>query len=209
MHITNISEAKASLSKLIEKVLKGEEVVIGKSGKPVAKLIPYDLDSTPRKLGAGKWQGQIWMADDFDDLPEDILTALLPVRKTKMNLLLDTHAFLWAVDNNPNLSPAAREAIIDGHNIVYVSAASAWEISIKRAIGKLKMPQSDYLEELRLHRFTPLSITTAHALAVENLPRHHKDPFDRMLIAQAREERLALVTHDQRISAYDVRIIET
>ena len=73
MHITNISEAKASLSKLVEKVLKGEEVVIGKSGKPVAKLVPYNLDSTPRKLGAGKWQGQIWMADDFDDLPEDIL----------------------------------------------------------------------------------------------------------------------------------------
>ena len=126
-----------------------------------------------------------------------------------MNLLLDTHVFLWAVDNNPNLSPVAREAIVDGHNIVYVSAATAWEISIKWGIGKLKIPESDYLEELRLHRFTPLSITTEHALAVGNLPSHHKDPFDRMLIAQAQEENLALVTRDPRLKAYDVRIIET
>ena len=126
-----------------------------------------------------------------------------------MNLLLDTQVFLWAVDNNPNLSPVAREAIVDGHNIVYVSAATAWEISIKRAIGKLKIPESDYLEELRSHRFMPLSITTEHALAVENLPSYHKDPFDRMLIAQAQEENLALVTRDPRIKAYDVRIIET
>jgi PIN domain nuclease of toxin-antitoxin system len=126
-----------------------------------------------------------------------------------MNLLLDTHVFLWAVDDNPNLSPVAREAIVDGHNIVYVSAATAWEISIKRAIGKLKIPESDYLEELRLHRFMPLSITTEHALAVENLPSHHKDPFDRMLIAQAQEEKLTFVTRDPRIKAYDVRIIET
>jgi prevent-host-death family protein len=73
MQITNISDAKASLSKLVEKVMKGEEVIIGKSGKPVAKLVPYNLDTSPRQLGAGRWQGQIWMADDFDELPEDIL----------------------------------------------------------------------------------------------------------------------------------------
>ncbi len=73
MQITNISEAKATLSKLVEKVLKGDEVIIGKAGKPVAKLVPYDLESSPRQLGVGKWQGKIWMADDFDDLPEDIV----------------------------------------------------------------------------------------------------------------------------------------
>lgn len=126
-----------------------------------------------------------------------------------MNLLLDTLVFLWAVDDAPNLSPAARAAILDGRNIVYVSSATAWEISIKHGIGKLNIPSSDYLEELRLHRFTPLNITTEHALAVESLPPHHKDPFDRMLIAQAQEERLTIVTHDQRIRLYDVRIIET
>ena len=73
MQITNISDAKASLSKLIERVMKGEEVIIGKSGKPVAKLVPYNLDTSPRQLGAGNWQGNIWVADDFDELPEDIL----------------------------------------------------------------------------------------------------------------------------------------
>ncbi len=73
MEITNISDAKASLSKLIEQVLNGEEVIIGKAGKPVAKLVPYDLDTSPRQLGAGQWHGRIWMADDFDELPEEIL----------------------------------------------------------------------------------------------------------------------------------------
>ena len=73
MQITNISDAKASLSKLIEKVLKGEEVIIGKAGKPVAKLVPYDLDTSPRELGVGHWKGRIWIADDFDELPEDVL----------------------------------------------------------------------------------------------------------------------------------------
>lgn len=126
-----------------------------------------------------------------------------------MNLLLDTHVFLWAVDDNPNLSPAAKSAILDGRNIVYVSAATAWEIAIKRGLGKLKIPRSDYLEELRLHRFTALDITTEHALSVERLPPHHKDPFDRMLIAQAQEEHLTIVTRDHRMSLYDIKIIET
>jgi PIN domain nuclease of toxin-antitoxin system len=124
-----------------------------------------------------------------------------------MNLLLDTHTFLWAIDNHPNLSPEARAAITDGNNMVYVSAATAWEISIKKAIGKLTMPNGDYLEELKVHRFTPLDITTEHALAVENLPQHHKDPFDRLLIAQAQIEKLTLVTRDSRIKQYAVQII--
>ena len=75
MQLTNISEAKASLSKLIEKVLQGEEVVIGKAGKPVAKLVPYKLDSPPRDLSQGIWKDQVWMADDFDTLPEDLMRA--------------------------------------------------------------------------------------------------------------------------------------
>lgn len=73
MQITNISDAKASLSKLIERAMNGEEIIIGKSGKPVAKLVPYNLDTSPRQLGVGQWKGNIWMADDFDELPEDIL----------------------------------------------------------------------------------------------------------------------------------------
>jgi prevent-host-death family protein len=73
MQITNISEAKASLSRLIEKALRGEEVIIGKAGKPIVKIIPYDYDTSPRQLGVGNWRGQIWIADDFDELPEDVV----------------------------------------------------------------------------------------------------------------------------------------
>jgi PIN domain nuclease of toxin-antitoxin system len=125
-----------------------------------------------------------------------------------MNLLLDTHTFLWAIDNHPNLSQKAREAIVDGNNIVFISAATAWEIAIKKAIGKLKLPESGYLQELTLHRFTPLDITTEHALAIEHLPPHHKDPFDRMLIAQALVDKLTLITRDEKIKAYAVSVIE-
>lgn len=73
MVITNISEAKTSLSRLIEAVLQGQEVIIGKAGKPVARLVPYKADPSPRQLGAGAWKGNIWIADDFDDLPKDVL----------------------------------------------------------------------------------------------------------------------------------------
>jgi len=125
-----------------------------------------------------------------------------------MNLLLDTHALIWVFSQNPRLSQAAIEAIRDGSNLVFVSAATAWEIVIKKALGKLKVP-GNYQEGLQRYRFTPLSITTEHALAVEQLPPYHKDPFDRMLIAQAQIERLTLVTRDPNMKAYGVPIIET
>ncbi len=73
MQITNISDAKATLSKLIERVLNGEEVIIGKAGKPIVKLIPYHLDPAPRQLGVGQWQGKIWIADDFDTASDEIV----------------------------------------------------------------------------------------------------------------------------------------
>ncbi|MCA9962953.1 MAG: type II toxin-antitoxin system VapC family toxin [Anaerolineales bacterium] len=124
-----------------------------------------------------------------------------------MNLLLDTHIFLWAVEDHPNLSEAAREAIVAGDNVVFVSAATAWEIAIKRGLGKLDVPRGNYIEELKLHRFTPLDIKTEHALAVESLPPHHKDPFDRLLIAQAQIEQLTLITRDPKMMLYDVAFI--
>lgn len=73
MQITNISEAKASLSKLIEKALHGEEVIIGKAGKSVVKIVPFEIDTSPRQLGVGNWRGKLWIADDFDELPDDLL----------------------------------------------------------------------------------------------------------------------------------------
>lgn len=126
--------------------------------------------------------------------------------KVPLNLLLDTHVLIWVFSSDARLSKRARASIAAGSNQVFVSAATAWEITIKRALGKLEAPD-DYVDGLRLYRFTALDVTTQHALAVRELPPHHDDPFDRMLIAQARVEGLTLVTRDRRMSAYDVRLL--
>jgi PIN domain nuclease of toxin-antitoxin system len=120
-----------------------------------------------------------------------------------MRLLLDTHVLLWWLADDKGLSPAARSAIADGESAVFVSSASAWEIAIKRALGKLKAP-SDLEAQLESNRFEPLAITISHAMVAGALPRHHDDPFDRMLVAQAMNERLTVVTHDDRFALYGV-----
>ncbi len=125
-----------------------------------------------------------------------------------MNLLLDTHVLIWSLENNAALSGNARDAIIDGNNMAFVSAASVWEISIKKAMGKLIAPDN-LQEEIELHRFTSLSITIEHANLAGELPAIHKDPFDRMLIAQAMIEKLTLVTGDKFIARYDVNLLKT
>ena len=120
-----------------------------------------------------------------------------------MNLLLDTHVLLWWLDDPAQLSGAAVAAIRDEGNVVCVSAATAWEIVIKKALGKLDAP--DNLDEvLRECRFTPLPITVAHALAVRSLPMHHRDPFDRMLVAQSHAEGMTVVTRDPKVLEYTV-----
>lgn len=101
------------------------------------------------------------------------------------------------------MAPGARRAIEDPSNLVLVSAASAWEIAIKTAIGKLNAP-SDFEHQLVEHRLEALPVTVRHGLAVEHLPLLHGDPFDRLLVAQAQIEGLTLVTRDPRIEAYDV-----
>lgn len=120
-----------------------------------------------------------------------------------MRLLLDTHVLLWWLANDSALGEEAREGISAPGSSVYVSAASAWEISIKQALGKLDAP-SDLVRQLGTHRFEPLPITVSHAYAAGALPRHHDDPFDRMLVAQAGAEGLTLVTRDPRIVLYGV-----
>ena len=117
-----------------------------------------------------------------------------------MNLLLDTNVLLWWLADSPRLSGDARK-MITSSPVVYVSAATTWEIEIKRALGKLKAPE-DLEEELSANHFVPLAITVAHSIAAAKLPRHHDDPFDRMLIAQAAIESLTLVTSDRRLKDY-------
>ena len=123
-----------------------------------------------------------------------------------MNLLLDTHAILWWLTGDPRLRPAARASITKEAGHVVVSAASAWEMSIKAATGKLD-PPSEWLGVALASGFEPLSITFEHAVEAGGLPRHHADPFDRMLVAQARLEDLVIVTADPRIARYDVRTL--
>lgn len=122
-------------------------------------------------------------------------------------LLLDTHAFLWWLADDPQLGSKARDSVADGRNAVYVSAASVWEISIKRQLGKLTVP--DDLERIIDEEgFLALPIAAFHAEQAGNLPLHHRDPFDRMLIAQAQAEGLTLVSADSAFTAYGIRLLQ-
>lgn len=121
-------------------------------------------------------------------------------------LLLDTHALLWSVGDEELLSPAVHDVLSAGVVPAYVSAASIWEIAIKRASGKLDAPES-LLDKVAAARFIELQVTFEHGLLAGALPPHHKDPFDRMLVAQAQSEGLTLITNDERIAAYDVPVL--
>ena len=120
-----------------------------------------------------------------------------------MTLLLDTHVLLWWLADDPRLTPAMREAIADPSTSIMVSAASAWEAAIKAAVGKLTVPDG-LQQELERHGFDELPVTIEDGLAAGALPRHHSDPFDRMLIAQATRRRFVVVTADRRFADYDV-----
>ena len=125
-----------------------------------------------------------------------------------MNLLLDTHVLLWWLDNPTTLlSEQALTAIRDPDNQIIVSVVSAWEIAIKKALGKLESP--DNLKEVIVDSgFELTPINYEHAWQVKDLPSHHRDPFDRLLVTQAKIERLTLVTRDLRLKAYNVSILE-
>jgi len=126
-------------------------------------------------------------------------------------LLLDTHAFLWAAADPDQLQRAARAAIEDRANEVLVSAGVAWEISLKVALGKLTVPANPavwFPARVRSLGFQALDISTAHALAVGGLPDVHRDPFDRIMIAQAQIEGLTFVTRDPKNQKYPINILE-
>jgi PIN domain nuclease of toxin-antitoxin system len=122
-------------------------------------------------------------------------------------LLLDTHVFLWWQTASSRLGGEAREAIARA-DAVFVSAASAWEAAIKAGLGRLALPDR-FEAGVEGSGFEKLSITFAHAEEAGALPHHHRDPFDRMLVAQARIERLTLVTHDRNLEPYAVEILWT
>lgn len=123
-----------------------------------------------------------------------------------MRLLLDTHVLLWWLSDAPELAPGHRRAISDRGNAVLASAVSVAEVSIKRSLGKLDAP-GDLPQQLAAQGFRELSFTVAHAGALADLPWHHRDPFDRMLLSQATHEGLTFVTVDRRCAAYDVPVL--
>jgi PIN domain nuclease of toxin-antitoxin system len=125
-----------------------------------------------------------------------------------MKLLLDTHTFLWFIIGNPNLSASARVSIEDQTNDKYLSVASLWEIAIKVSIGKLTLfaPFNTLIpQQLSVNGFELLNLEVAHAAALINLPFHHRDPFDRLLIAQAMVEQMQIVSIDSTFDAYQTK----
>ena len=127
-----------------------------------------------------------------------------------MRALLDTHAFLWWITDDPRLSTRVREVIADGRNILYFSAASGWEIAIKAGLGRLRIPENlerFLTEELAQNAIQVLPVYLSHALRVYTLPLHHRDPFDRLLISQALLGKLPVLTADPQIAIYPVDVI--
>jgi len=126
-----------------------------------------------------------------------------------MKLLLDTHALIWFAENDAHLSLGARQALEDEANELVCSVASIWEMAIKASLGKLKLGAlfDTFRRRLEEHGFAILPLEYAHAAHVLRLPWHHRDPFDRLLVAQAAIEQLALVSHDAQLDAYGINRI--
>lgn len=127
-----------------------------------------------------------------------------------MRLLLDTHVWLWMVTGDERLGES-RSTLEDSESELYLSAAAVWELAIKAAAGKLRYSGSPAVQiPLHIERsgVYPLAVTIDHALAAADLPMHHRDPFDRMLVAQARVEEMTLATADRRLAAYGISLLE-
>jgi PIN domain nuclease of toxin-antitoxin system len=128
-----------------------------------------------------------------------------------MKLLLDTHIFIWWADQPEKLSPTALSALEDEANELLLSVASVWEMQIKIQLGKLKLslPLKELIKsQQETNELTLLPVALTHVLALDALPLHHKDPFDRLLIAQSTEEDLTLVTADSQLSAYPAKLLQ-
>jgi len=118
-----------------------------------------------------------------------------------LKYLLDTQLLLWWLNDDSGLSPRAREVIANPGNMIYVSAVTLWEIRLKQSLGKLALPPS-FDKAVETEAFEPLPLTPAHTSGLASLPWHHRDPFDRMLLAQAVSEGLTLLTADRALAAY-------
>ena len=123
-----------------------------------------------------------------------------------MKYLLDTQIFLWWLNDDRKLKKSLHQVIEDSNNSVYVSVVNAWEMSIKKKIGKLRL-KAALRTCFEKYNFEILNINLSHILILDNLPLHHRDPFDRLLIAQANAEKLTLLTADNKMKKYNVKIL--
>jgi PIN domain nuclease of toxin-antitoxin system len=127
-----------------------------------------------------------------------------------MKVLLDTHAFLWAITGDKMLSKKARKTFLDPRNSLFFSAVSMWEICIKISLGKLSLKSGWFKKiqnEISINAIQWLPVEMSHCAELTKLPFHHRDPFDRMLISQARVEDLQVLSRDARLSVYDIQLI--
>ena len=124
-----------------------------------------------------------------------------------MDLLLDTHVLLWALSDPSQLAPRVGAAIGDPRNDVYVSAVNTWELVIKASLGRVDLPFAELGDVLEETGFTELPVTIPHTLRVRDLPNHHRDPFDRLLVAQALAEKMTLVSADAVVQSYPVTVM--
>ena len=127
-----------------------------------------------------------------------------------MKVLLDTHVFLWLMSDHPNLSSTAKKIFLDSSNDILLSAVSGFEIAVKHGLGKLKLSEPPTIfmrQRIDNNNLIELAIIMAHATYLQDLPKHHRDPFDRLLIAQAMVEGIPLLTADKQLSAYPVECI--
>ena len=197
----SVHAAKTNLSRLLEWAEAGDEVVIARGHTPVVRLTLVNHAPPRRRFGAMRGRAKVTPAY-FEPLPPDDLVAGSHVR-----LLLDTHALFWWLDGDWRLTRRARSGIADEENVIFVSAASAWEITTKSRLGKLTgagAVAADVVGSVASQAFSSLDITLRHAQRAGRLPGAQRDPFDRMLIAQAQLEDLTLVSRGAAFDAYGV-----
>ena len=212
-----IHEAKTNFSKLVRRAEAGEEIVVRRGREPVARIVPLGRRSEWGRDGSRLDEGR-----DLDGLrrgdeggrhrdradvrgKRDLSGRKLGCRLS-LRLLVDSHVLLWHVLDDPRLGPAPTAAIEADDAEVLISIASLWEIAIKSALGKLAAPQ-DFPEKVEQLGFEWLPVRAEHAWRVRDLPHHHRDPFDRLLIAQALVEGMPILTADPSFALYDAKVV--
>ncbi len=196
-----IAELEANLDEILEKAAAGEEILVLRNGEPYLILKAQPLPPAGQKLPrVGAFVGEpFWMADDFDRS-----RARVGRVQVTPSFLADTQIVLWSWHDPRRLTPKQADILVSDAT-VYVSIATVWEISIKVSLGKLTT-REDVPNALGASGYTVLPISIAHTQRVGQLPFHHRDPFDRMLIAQAQLDGLTILTADRDFAAYDVAL---